>query len=188
VALIVLYDACVLYPAPLRDLLMHLALADLFQARWTDQIHDEWTRNVLANRPDISPTNSARCRKLMDEHVPDCLVTEYEPLIPTLILPDADDRHVLAAAIHSGATLIITFNLVDFPASILDGFHIKAIHPDEFIGRLWDQDFAAVLAAIKGHRASLKKPSKSPSEYLAILKQCRLAETVAWLRQYIAEL
>ena len=93
---IVLYDACVLYPAPLRDLLMRLALTDLFQARWTDQIHDEWTRNVLANRPELTAESLARCRRLMDEHVPDCLVTGYESLIPTLSLPDPDDRHVLA--------------------------------------------------------------------------------------------
>ena len=53
----------------------------------------------------------------MDEHVPDCLVTGYEPLISGLSLPDADDRHVLAAAIHVGASLIITYNLSDFPAS-----------------------------------------------------------------------
>jgi len=111
VALIVVCDACVLYPAPLRDLFMQLALADLFQARWTDAIHDEWTRNVAANRPDSSPAGLARCRKLMDEHVPDCLVTGYEALIPTLTLPDVDDRHVLAAAIHGGAGLIVTFNL-----------------------------------------------------------------------------
>jgi hypothetical protein len=70
---IVLYDTCALYAAPLRDLLKQLALSDVFQARWTDQIHDEWTRNVLVNRPDISPASLARCRKLMDEHVPDCL-------------------------------------------------------------------------------------------------------------------
>src|SRR3954464_7940809 len=82
-----LYDACVLYPAPLRDLLMQLALTGLFQARWTDAIHDEWTRTVLADRPDITPASLARCRRLMDEHVPDCLVLGYEPLIPTLALP-----------------------------------------------------------------------------------------------------
>ncbi len=35
------HDACVLYPAPLRDLLMHLALTDLFRARWTADIHAE---------------------------------------------------------------------------------------------------------------------------------------------------
>src|SRR3954468_18597089 len=94
-----LFDAYVLYPAPLRDFLMRLALSDLFQARWTDEIHDEWTRSVAADRPDISPASLSRSRKLMDEHVPDCLIGGYEPLIPSLTLPDPDDRHVLAAAI-----------------------------------------------------------------------------------------
>lgn len=179
---IVLYDACVLYPAPLRDLLMQLALSGLFQARWTDRIHDEWTSNVAANRPDISPASLARCRKLMDEHVPDCLVTGYEALIATLTLPDADDRHVLAAAIHGGAGLVITFNLSDFPVSILDQFHIEAIHPDEFIVRLWDEYPDAVAQAMRLHRASLKRPAKSAAEYLATLEQCRLTETAALLR------
>ena len=105
-ALTVLYDACVLYSAPLRDLLMQLALTDLFQARWTAEIHEEWTRNVLSNRPDISPQSLSRCRELMDEHVTDCLVTGYEGLIPTLTLPDPGDRHVLATAIHGGASLV----------------------------------------------------------------------------------
>ncbi|WP_348814901.1 hypothetical protein NFG57_17995 [Halomonas sp. H10-59] len=49
---VVVYDACVLYPAPLRDLLMCLATSGLFAARWTEQIHDEWTRNLLKNRPE----------------------------------------------------------------------------------------------------------------------------------------
>ena len=177
-----------LYPAPLRDLLMRLALADLFQARWTDEIHDEWTRNVAANRPDLSPGNLARCRKLMDEHVPDCLVTGYESLIPTLDLPDPDDRHVLAAAIHGGAGVIVTFNLVDFPASVLGQFQIEAVHPDEFITRLWDEDQQSVLHAVRLHRASLKRPPKSPADYLATLEQSRLTETVVFLRPHEDEI
>lgn len=184
----VLYDACVLYPAPLRDLLMQLALADLFQARWTEEIHDEWTRNVAANRPDISTANLARCRRLMDEHVPDCLVTDYEALIPTLTLPDPDDRHVLAAAIHGGAGLIVTFNLGDFPASVLVKYRIEAIHPDEFIVRLWDEAPAVVLRAMRLHRASLKRPAKSAAEYLATLEQCQLPEVVSRLRPHAAQL
>ena len=187
-ARIVLYDACVLYPAPLRDLLMQLALTGLFQARWTDQIHDEWTRNVLANRPDLTPASLARCRQLMDEHVPDCLVTGYEALIPTLTLPDPDDRHVLAAAIHGGAGLIVTFNLGDFPASVLGPWHIEAVHPDEFIARLWDESAEAVLQAVRRHRASLKRPPKTAAEYLATLEQCRLPEFVARLRPHAAEI
>jgi hypothetical protein len=184
VASVALYDACVLYPAPLRDLLMQLALVDLFQARWTDEIHDEWTRNVAANRPDISPASLARCRRLMNEHVPDCLVTGYEGLIPTLTLPDPDDRHVLAAAIHGGAGLIVTFNLSDFPRSVLDGYRIKAIGPDEFIGRLWDESREVVLEAARLHRASLRRPAKTAAEYLATLKACRLPETAARLRAF----
>ena len=73
---IALYDSCVLYSAPLRDLLMHLALTDLYQAKWTDAIHDEWIRNVLANRPDLKLQQLERTRDLMNSHVLDCL-SEY---------------------------------------------------------------------------------------------------------------
>ncbi len=187
-ARIVLYDACVLYPAPLRDLLMRLALTDLFQARWTDQIHDEWTRNVLANRPDVTEESLARCRRLMDEHVPDCLVTGYEPLVPTLSLPDPDDRHVLAAALHGGAGSIITYNLSDFPASVLGQFQIEAVHPDEFIVRIWDEFPDLVLGAARRQRAGLTKPPKSAAEYLGTLEQCRLPETASRLRPHADEI
>ena len=187
-AQIVLYDACVLYPASLRDLLVRLALSDLFQARWSDEIHDEWTRNVLADRPEISPASLTRCRRLMDLHVPDCLVTGYESLIPTLTLPDADDRHVLAAAIHGGAELIVTFNLSDFPTSILGQFHIEAIHPDEFVSRLWDEQPDSVLEAVRLQRAGLRNPPKSAAEYLVTLEQCRLPETAARLRLFAAQI
>ena len=60
------YDACVLHPAPLRDLLLRVALTDLFRARWTEEIHAEWMRSVLQRRPDLKPEQLARTRKLMD--------------------------------------------------------------------------------------------------------------------------
>jgi hypothetical protein len=180
----VLYDACVLYPAPLRDLLMRLAMADLFQARWTDEIHDEWTRNVAANRPDVSPSSLDRCRRLMDRHVPDSLVTGYEALIPTLVLPDPGDRHVLAAAIRGGAGIIVTFNLGDFPASVLGEHQIEAVHPDEFVVRLWDEAPESVLEVARRQRGALKSPTKTAAEYLATLEQCRLIETADRLRAF----
>jgi hypothetical protein len=65
----VIYDACVLYPAPLRDLLMWLAVTDLFKARWTDDIHDEWIRNVLKNRPDLSLEQLTKTKNFMNAHV-----------------------------------------------------------------------------------------------------------------------
>jgi len=115
----VIYDACVLYPAPLRDLLMHLALTGAYRARWSVQIHDEWTRNVLKNRSDLTKDQLDRTVVAMNRAVPDCLVNDYEPLMLGLDLPDEDDRHVLAAAIKCGASVIVTYNLKDFPAEIL---------------------------------------------------------------------
>jgi hypothetical protein len=187
-ARVVLYDACVLYPAPLRDLLMRLALTGLFRARWTEEIHDEWIRSVLADRPDVTRESLVRCRELMDRHVPDCLVSGYEPLIPTLALPDPDDRHVLAAAIHGGAGAIVTFNLGDFPAPVLSQYNVEAVHPDEFVVRLWDESPESVLDAVRRQRAALRRPPKTAAEYLATLGQCRLSEAVSRLRPHEEEI
>ena len=101
-AITALCDACVLYPAPLRDLLMYLAQAGLFRARWTEAIHREWIENLLENEPKRDRARLERTRDLMNEAIPDCLVTDYEELIAALTLPDPDDRHVLAAAIRVG--------------------------------------------------------------------------------------
>lgn len=114
----VILDACVLYPAPLRDFLLELAGSGIFRARWTDLIHDEWIRNLLEARPDLSPERLARTRQLMDASILGSLVEGFEDLISALDLPDPDDRHVLAAAIHSGSDAIITMNLKDFPAVV----------------------------------------------------------------------
>ncbi|MCI0620634.1 MAG: PIN domain-containing protein [Acidobacteria bacterium] len=178
------YDACVLYPAPLRDLLMYLALADLFRAKWTDAIHNEWIRSVLKERPDLKPEQLERTRDLMNAHVRDCLVTNYEDLIPALTLPDPDDRHVLAAAIRAGADVIVTFNLDDFPADALGKYGIEGQHPDDFIMHLLDLAPNVVCAAAKRQRQSLKKPPKTVSEFLEALERQGLPQTVAALRLF----
>ena len=137
-----LYDACVLYPAPLRDLLMRLAITDLFRARWTDQIHEEWIRSVLEDRPDLTREQLERTKQLMNSHVRDSVVSGYEDLIDGLQLPDPDDRHVLAAAIRTRASVIVTFN------------GLEAQHPDEFITHLLDLNPAAVCSAAKKQRSA----------------------------------
>lgn len=172
----VLYDACVLYPAPLRDLLMHLALTDLYRAKWTNEIHDEWMRNVLADRNDINLKFLERTRNLMNQHIRDCLVDGYQELIATLSLPDQNDRHVLAAAIHAKCSVIVTYNLKDFPKKILNKYDIDAQHPDEFIIHLIDLSPKTVSAAIKKHRLSLKNPPKTVEEYLETLKNQSLKQ------------
>lgn len=102
----------------------------------------------------------------MDAGVPDCLVTDYEGLEAELHLPDPDDNHVLAAAIMCSAGTIATFNLGDFPESELAPHGITAQHPDEFIEHAIGIDAAAVIAAVRDHRASLAHPSKTVDELL----------------------
>lgn len=178
------YDANVLYPAPLRDFLMHLALTGVYRARWSAQVHDEWKRNLLINRPELTAEQLDRTSSLMDRAVPDALVVDYEPLIEGLNLPDADDRHVLAAAIKCNASVIVTFNLKDFPKDVLDTFDIEPVHPDDFIADLWDLDKAAVLEAAQRQRASLKNPPNSARQYLDKLLQQKLPETVKLLSAF----
>jgi predicted nucleic acid-binding protein len=185
---VVIYDANVLYPATLRDLLMQLALSDLFQARWTNLIHDEWTRNVLKNQPDMNPSKLEHVRTLMNNAVADSLVTGFEALIPTLNLPDPDDRHVLAAAITAKANRIVTFNLKDFPTRILEPHGIQTQHPDEFICELLDDHLEVVLTAMRTVRNRLRNPPRSSKEYLERLAQQDLKSTVGRLREHEAEI
>lgn len=120
-AFVVVYDACVLYPDLLRDLLVRLAREGMVQAKWTEEILDEVFDNLRENRPDLDPNRLKRTRTLMNAALRDCLVRNYEALIPVIEgLPDPDDRHVLAAAIRAHAQLIVTFNLKDFPAEVLE--------------------------------------------------------------------
>ena len=176
------FDANVLYPSGLRNFLMHLALTGIFRAHWSAEVHDEWIRNLLKNRPDITRDKLERTRRLMDQAAPDALVTGYESLIETINLPDRDDRHVLAAAIRCGASVIVTLNLADFPAHALANFRIEAQHPDDFVLALLDAFPDFVLEAARTHRASLKNPPKTQEEYLAELNAQGLEKSVRVLR------
>lgn len=180
-----LYDANVLYPAALRNLLMHLALTGLFQAKWSADIHEEWISNLLKNRSDLTRDQLERTRMLMNKHAADAIVTGYEDLIPSLQVPDPDDRHVIAAAIRARADVIVTMNVRDFPAEVLNPLGIDAQHPDEFILHLLDLAPGAVVAAAQRHRQSLKNPPKTVDEYLETLERQGLTQTVSTLREYM---
>lgn len=177
----VVYDACVLYPAPLRDLLMRLALTDLFKAQWTDEIHEEWI-NALLRVDKFKREDLERVRDLMDAHVRDAKVRGYEDLIGTIELPDPDDRHVVAAAIKCNADAIVTFNLKDFPQDILSKFEIEAIHPDDFICYQIDLSSGKACSAVKSQRKALKNPPMGKADFLANLQKQQLPQTVSVLK------
>jgi predicted nucleic acid-binding protein len=130
---IVVYDADVLYPNTLRDLLIRIAQSGLVQAKWTSQILDEALGAVAKDHPDIPDEKLTRLRALMNASVRDCLVTDYEPLIASLQLPDPDDRHVVAAAITANAQVIVTRNLRHFPGTYHAQWNIEAKSPDDFV-------------------------------------------------------
>lgn len=180
----VILDACVLYPPSLRDLLMWLASVRVYGPRWTEEIHAEWIRNVLADNPHVMPIQLERTRRLMNQVVSDCLVSDYESHIPHLKMPDADDRHVLAAAIEAKAPLIVTFNLSDFPDAILQRYGVKAVHPDAFCSGLFDEQPNLFLRGLKEHRASLNHPPKTAAEYIQTLRATGLKELALRVEGY----
>ena len=143
-------------------------------------------RNLLIDRPDIDPGVLERTRAVMDRHFPESVVTGYETLVTTLELPDAGDRHVLAAAIRGQADVIVTRNLRDFPADRLAPHGLAAQHPDTFVTSLFDASPEGVLAAVRSHRAALRSPPRSADEDLATLERIGLAETVSLLRSHAA--
>jgi predicted nucleic acid-binding protein len=106
-AFVAVYDANVLYPNTLRDLLIRIAqLPHLVQAKWTEEILEEVAVALRKNLPDITAEKTDRLRERMNAAVRDCLVSGYAPLISDLELPDPGDRHVLAAAIKAKAQII----------------------------------------------------------------------------------
>jgi predicted nucleic acid-binding protein len=183
---VAILDANVLYPAPLRDVLLQLAVAGFYHARWSAEIDEEWKRNLLAARPELAE-RIERTQVVMRRAVPDAMVTGYAAQIPNLVLPDPNDRHVLAAAITAGAEIIVTFNTRDFPAAALAAHGLAAQHPDEFL-----QGFIATmptqLVAVVGRCISrLTNPPVTAAVYLETLRRLGLRETATFLASNLAD-
>lgn len=181
-SVIVVYDANVLYPSTLRDLLIRIAQTGLVGAKWTDEILDEVFDNLRGNRPDLDPAALVRTRELMVGAVRDCLVVGYQTLVDALQLPDPKDRHVLAAAITARAQVIVTSNLKDFPAYLLEGWNVEAKHPDEFVLDQIDQDRQAVYGAVQRIADAWRSPPGTILDVLDRLERDGLVESAAALR------
>jgi predicted nucleic acid-binding protein len=174
-------DANVLYGRLLRDVLLSLAEAHLYSAKWSADIRDEWMRNLIGNRPE-KETSIRSAAAAMERSIPDCLVTGYEHLIESLRLPDAGDRHVLAAAITGHADCIVTLNEKHFPTEVLASFGVERQTPDEFVLNQVMLQPPIALAAIKRMRERWQKPQYTAAAMIDLFEVRGLAQTAAHLR------
>lgn len=179
-----LLDANVLYPAPVRDVLVQLATTGIYRARWSADIHREWIDALLRAQPDRDRHRLERTRDLMDRSVRDCLVTGYQDLASTLTLPDSEDTHVLAAAIVGRCDVIVTRNLKDFPEAVLQVYDLEAQDPDEFLCNHLSLAPGHFCTSIRTVRKRLQNPPKEVDEYLETLTEQGLVATTAELRQF----
>lgn len=180
----VVLDACVLYPRLLRDVLLSLAHADLYTARWSAEIELEWTRSVLRDGR-ATESQVAYALQQMRAAIPDCLVEDYEDLVDGLKLPDADDRHVLAAAIRGNADAIVSFNAKHFPTDALKRFDIELQTPDQFVLNQVHLHPSRALTAIKKMRERWQRPEVTAAHMVDLFEKRQLQRTAAHLRDVL---
>jgi predicted nucleic acid-binding protein len=178
---VALLDANVLYPARLRDLLIRLDIAGLYQGRWSEHILDECFENLIEDRPDLADERLGRTRQRMNAALPGAMVSGYEALIDQQDLPDPDDHHVLAAAIVAKATYLVTNNLKDFPASKAPD-ELQVVSPDMFVTELADADLEAVVRVIETQARELRNPPMTTVELLDGLEEVELTAFVRRVR------
>jgi predicted nucleic acid-binding protein len=173
-------DANVLYPFLIRDVLLSFADAGLYRPLWTDRINHEWSSNLIERFPEKEAQIKATIQ-VMNGAFPEALVRQHEDLIEALQLPDTDDRHVLAAAIHGGASVIVTENLKDFPLTILERYGVDALTADEFVLHVLETGPVEAVTALKRMRLRCANPPHDPKQLLQAMLRCSLARTVAFL-------
>jgi hypothetical protein len=177
----VLLDANVLYPFQLRNLLVQFGVDSVIAPRWTMRIHEEWIGNLVA--AGRAPQERLLLTlELMNRALPEAEVQGWEAYLEGLTLPDPDDCHVLAAALAAGVETILTFNLRDFPESLLTQHSIVAVHPDDFLCELYDADPELVLASTEGAHANLSRSAPSFLSYIDTLGRQGLPEFAKRMR------
>ena len=164
----VVLDACVLFPAYLRDTLLSSAAAGLYRLQLTDDILEEVRRNLV--KKGIQELNAKRLVDEIKRSFPQALVLQHGLLIPSMPINEKD-RHVLAAAVASGSQIIVTKNLKDFPAHLLQPFDIEAQSPDDFLVNQFYLDPKFIIEILENQANALRKPPKTLRELLETLNQ-----------------
>ena len=178
---VVVLDANVLFPVRLRDVLLSFAEEGLFRARFTDDIIAEWTENLIRLKPSLE--GSVRTQEdLIRANFGECFVQGYHALIAGLALPDPNDRHVLAAAIRCSAQIIVTENLRDFPANMLEEHDVQALGADDFLAGTYDLFPSDAVRALRAVRRRYRNPAMNPSEFVLDLTRNGLPKLAAMIR------
>src|SRR5689334_21473824 len=162
-------DANVLVPAALCDFLLRAASKDMYRLVWTEDILEE-VRRTRINDLGKSETLANKRIEAMKDAFPEALVTQHTSLIPAMT-NDPKDRHVLAAAVISGAQIIVTSNLSDFPHESLSPFSIEALSPDRFLCDLLARDRDLVGEILTEQAIALRNPPKTVENILDGLVQ-----------------
>lgn len=166
--MLVVLDACVLYPPSLRDLLLTLASLEAFDVCWSDEILDELRRNVLADHPDIDPDRFVgHTLGAMRSAFPDAMVTGFESWIEQLD-NNPKDRHVAAVAMAAGAQ-IVTLDVADFESAVLARAGVRVVTPGALLDELLDTEPGLPAAAVGDLAARWERPARTVDEILDLL-------------------
>lgn len=163
----VLLDACVLYPAALRDTLLRAAEVGLYRVHYSETILAE-VRRSLVRTGRVTEAQAERLIAALRGAFPEAIVTGFERLIPAMS-NHPKDRHVVAAAVVAGAQVIVTSNLADFPAVALEPFGIEAQSPDSFLLHLFDLDQSAMECVVRAQAAAMRIPPVTVGEVVEML-------------------
>ncbi len=180
-------DACVLVGALKRNFLLSLAEAELYRPRWSTAILDETERaieTVINNKGINDAQKKAKfAREGMEAAFADARIDGYESLISSFSgLPDKDDAHILAVAVKTKASIIVTDNLKDFPEKILNPLEIEAKSADDFIADTFDLSLPTALSAVKEMRIRLKMPKFTTEKLLLRMEEVGLPQAADILR------
>ncbi|MDT0606008.1 PIN domain-containing protein [Croceitalea rosinachiae] len=176
-------DTNIIYPIEIRDLLFWFAFFELFTPKWSNHIFDEWEKVMKGKGVEDEEIKKRTNRANLA--FPDALVTNYEPLIETLELPDSKDRHVMAAAIKTNANVIVTNNLKDFPKEYLSRFGLSAKSADDFITDIIDLNHEKAVQAFKKLVLNRRNPDLDEYEVLDVLRKNGLKESADYLHSLI---
>lgn len=166
-------DTCVLYPTVMREVLLGVAAQGLFTPIWSDRILGEWSRAAAK----LGPAGQAQADAeiaMVSAQWPKAVVAPQPSLVDRLWLPDANDVHVLAAAIAGHADIILTMNAKDFPRGILAEEGLSRADPDTFLLGLYEASPDPVRHAVAQVHSEANRLSGEVWALRKLMKKARL--------------